>query len=269
MAIKLEYRNGYTRAQGVMARKKVEQILAVLCDEPLTAMEIAEKTGLAEPTVRHHLHTMEKREQLTAAVMKKVTGDNAKRYFTYGTDITNIKTTVTHRNKYAERQMLMLEFMRDTIRHKLEVAAQFDLKRKHMETLLREMHEDGLIKIMMAKQYPWRAAIQYYYSADSDMDKVYQSKELVESKYAGIKKDELAVEQQVFIKEPEIPELPNNLLAMMGYTTHKPEGGKQFNLDEYSASHPDWNKYQARQGVQYSNIGCAMQMMIESAPGTI
>ena len=269
MAIKLDNRDGYASTKTLMAKEKANLILSVLSDEPLTAIQIAEKTKLFLPTVRHHLYLLEKRNQLVAKCMLRVVGDQAKRYFAFGTDLSNIETQRVHRNKFAAREKAMCDFMRNCLRHKMEIVTQFDLKRKTTETILREMQLEGLLKVMKAKQFPWRAAVQFYYAADSDMDLILKSKQEIESKYAHMTRLEFSKDRPIYEKEPEIPELPDNLLAMMGYTKHKPTTGQQFNVDQYSANHPNWNKYQTRKGLERSNMGCSMQMMIESAPGTI
>jgi hypothetical protein len=105
----------------------------------------------------------------------------------------------------------------------------------------------------------------YYFHPDTSEDEI-------EMTAARVKMRLMAVVERKKIKQIdvlEIPDLPTPLLAMMGYTKHKPTTGQQFNVDQYSANHPNWNKYQTRKGLERSNVGCSMQMMIESAPGTI
>jgi len=271
MAIRLDpnYRSGFSRKQGMEARRKTELILSVLSDKPMTAMDIAAVTKLAEPTVRHHLQDLEKRQQVVSKIIKKVFGDSSKRYFDKDTDFSAINFERQHRNKFIERTEKLCEFMRGQIRHKMEIATEFDMKRKTMETLLRDMVLEGLIKTVPAKQFPWRAAVNYYVTVDTPAAQIKASKKAVESKYAGMKREDLEPKDEKFEKPIVVPELPANLLSMMGYTSFTPKLGQQFNVDEYSSRHPDWNKYQSRKGTQYSQYGCSMQMMIDSATGAI
>lgn len=261
MAIRLDKTAplGYSRKQSLEAKRKMELIQSVLSDQPMTATQIAEATKLAEPTVRHHLHNMEKRKQVLGKTMYKIVGDQSKRYFAPDTDLSKITVERQHRSKFLERNEKICEFMRGILRHKMEIVVEFDMKRKSMESLLRDMEIDGLIKTVKVKQYPWRAAINYYISADTPEKDIKASKKLIEGKYAGMKKADIEIRHDRFEKKVEIPDLPSNLLSMMGYTNFKPELGQRFNVDEYSSKYPDWNKYQSRKETQYSQYGSSMR----------
>lgn len=261
MAIRLDKAPplGFSKKQSIEAKRKMELIQSVLSDQPMTAIEIADATKLAEPTVRHHLHSMEKRKQVLGKTMYKIFGDQAKRYFSPDTDMSKIMIERQHRSKFLERNNKICEFMRGTIRHKMEVVAEFGMKRKTTETLLRDMVIEGLIKTVPAKQFPWRAAINYYVTVDTSAAQIKASKKAVEAKYAGMKKEDIQRKDEVFEKPSLIPDLPSNLLAMMGYTRFEPTQGQRFNVDEYSARHPNWNKFQARKGTEYSKYGSSMR----------
>lgn len=261
MAIRLDKTAplGYSRKQSLEAKRKTELIQSVLSDQPMTAMEIAEVTKLAEPTVRHHLHSMEKRKQVLGKTMYKIFGDQAKRYFAPDTDMSKILIERQHRSKFLERNEKICEFMRGTIRHKMEVATEFGMKRKTTETLLRDMVIEGLIKTVPAKQFPWRAVMNYYVTVDTTAKQIKASKKAVEAKFAGMKKEDIQRKDEVFEKPSLIPDLPSNLLVMMGYTRFEPTQGQRFNVDEYSSRHPNWNKYQSRKGTQYSQYGSSMR----------
>lgn len=271
MAINLDpnYRSGFSRKQGIEARRKMELILSVLSDKPLTAVEISAITKLAEPTVRHHLHTMEKRKQVIGKKMYKIFGDQTKRYVDVNTDMTNLSFERQHRCKFIERNEKICEFLHNTVKSKQEIADKFQTKFKTMDGILSDLLAEGKIKHILVKPYPWRAASKYFTTSWSEDNLVAESKYLVEKKYIHHTKKSFEELNETVEFDIELPDLPPNLLAMMGYTSVKPPEGKQYNVDEYSASHPDWNKFQGRKGIAYSNIGCSMQMMIESAPGAI
>jgi len=107
----------------------------------------------------------------------------------------------------------------------------------------------------------YKGGRMYYFHPDTTEDEV----ELTAYKVKFEVKAEVEKKVQ---KQAEVLNLPPTLLNMMGYTNFVPSRGQRFNVDEYSANHPNWNKYQSRKGLTRSNVGCSMQMMIESAPGS-
>jgi predicted transcriptional regulator len=261
MAIRLDNTApiGYLSKQSAEAARKRQIITEILSTEPITAVEIAAATNLAEPTVRHHLHIMEKRGLVLAKVMRNIVGDSAKRYFHPDTDLSKLNVERMHRNKFAQRLEKMCEFMHNNVRHKQEIADEFGLKRKYTEQLLNDLVAEGKLKVVMVKQYPWRAASSYFVTSWSDDKMVEDSKYLVERKYIHYTKQSFQASFEIVEKPSILPDLPTNLLSMMGYTSVKPEQGQRFNVDEYSAKHPDWNKYQSRKGTQYSQYGSSMR----------
>jgi len=270
MAIRLD--NIKNKKQHYKAQQKRSEILKFLTSEPKTAVQLAEETKIAEVTLRHHLNRMEKYAQLKALAKKNVFGDSAKRYFSLDADISIYNDEYARNTPQQIYYRKIADMLMGNPKTKPEIADMINATLKRTHDIVRELHQQGYVKMVMIKNVPWRAESKHYYHPDSDPEQLELRIKLIEMRFKHMTREEyteMIAQEKPYEPPVEVPDLPSNLLAMMGYTTQNPKEGKRFNVDEYSAKHPDWNKYQARQGVQYSNIGCAMQMMIESAPGVI
>jgi len=253
------------------AEIKRNQIIDVLSDQPKTVMELSAETGMAEPTVRHHLHKMEKREQLTALIKYNVFGDRTKRYFKFGTNIEIYNDEYAQNTRSQVYYRKAAESLMNTPKTKQEIADILNVTLKRAHDIVYVLMKNKIVKMVMIKNLPWRMAAKHYYHPNSDPAEIKKQVKAIESRYKNVTKKQYAeMMQNEIIEKPisDIPSLPDNLLKMMGYTNHKPTLGQRFNVDQYSANHQDWNKYQSRKGLTRSNVGCSMQMMIESAPGT-
>lgn len=272
MVMQIDITKVKNKKQFIGAQNKRNKIMTHLTAEPKTAIQLAAETGMSEPTMRHHLNKMERYKQLVSLVKYNVFGDMTKRYFALGTDISLYDDDYARNSPSQIYYRKIAESMMNQPKTKQDVADDFNITIKRCHDIFTRLQKQNMVNIVMIKNLPWRAASKYYYHPDSDDAEIAKQVEEIENRYKGMLKsdyDKMFKDGQRPEPKIELPDLPPNLLAMMGYTSAKPPEGKQYNVDEYSAGHPDWNKFQGRKGIAYSNIGCSMQMMIESAPGAI
>jgi len=260
------------KKQFLGAQNRRNKIMSYLTAEPKTATELAVESGISEPTMRHHLNRMERYQQLVSLVKYNVFGDMSKRYFAPETDISIYDDEFARNSPSQIYYRKIADSLMNQPKTKQEVAIDFNVTLKRCHDIFTKLQKDKMVKMVMIKNLPWRMASKHYYHPDSDDVEIAKQIEAIENRYKGMTRAEYNnTFKEGVLPEPKviIPDLPPNLLAMMGYNTAKPEGGRKCLSDEYTEKHPNWNQFQSRKSISYSNIGCSMQMMIESAPGSI